>query len=158
MSSSKLTSDTKITIKDFVKKVMKPATHTTESSIIKNYDPHDPVRINHSYGNLKGNEILEAVQRYPGKLDAAVAKQHINDIAEAQARIKARKLDIDMNTRSGRGTGARGMDKKAELAKMRSDLETKQKDKMKKEGEEHTKRMIERHKASGQDIEDLPID
>lgn len=158
MATKNLSSDTKITIKDFIKKVMQPATRTTESSIIKNYDPHDPVRMKHSYGHLQGSEIIEAVQRYPGKMNTAVAQQRIDEIAQAQARIKARKLDLEMDARSAAGPDARGQEKKAELEMMRSELEAKQKEKIKKEAEAHKKKMIERSKASGQDIEDLPID
>jgi hypothetical protein len=156
--STSLSSDTKISIKDFIKKVMKPATRTTESSIIKNYDAHDPVRTNHSYGSLEGSEIIQAVERYPGKLDVNVAKARINEIAEAQARVKARQLDLDMDSRSARTTADRGQDKKTELANMRSELEKSQKEKIKKEAEEHKKKMIERSRASSQDVTDLPID
>lgn len=158
MASANLSSDTKISIKDFVSKVMKPATHSSESSIIKNYDPHDPIRIKHSYGHLQGGEIIEAVKRYPGELNVSVAQQKINDIAESQARIKARSLDIEMDTRTGAQPKNKGKKKKAEFEQMRSELKAELKDKTKKEYEAQNKRKFESAEVAEQNIKDLPID
>jgi len=159
MTTTSLSSDTKITIKDFVNKVMKPATRSTESSIIKNYDSRDPVRAKHSYGHLEGGEIVEAIKRYPGKMDVTVAQRRINDIAEAQARIKSRKLDIEMNTRGGsQPSGTKAQNKKAEIKQMRSKLKDKQKEKIKKEMEMREKKMLSHTKKPSRSVEDMPID
>ena len=157
MATVKLSADTSISIKDFVKKVMKPATRKTENSIVKTYDPHDPVRIGYSYNHLKGGEIIEAVNRYPGKINKNVAENKIQEIAQIQARLKARNLEVELESRGG-NKDFRGERKRAELENMRAELDQAQKAKIKQEAEAKKKRNIERTKASEQSIEDLPID
>lgn len=156
MSKVKLSSDTKISIQDFVKKVMKPATKKTEASIINSYDPLDPVRIRHSYGHLEGSEIIEAVNRYPDKLNIIIAEEKIRQIAEEQNRQKAKKLKIELETRGGVPQEIRGEEMKFKIDKMRAKLTRAQKEKIKKESAERLKKNIQRTKAS--EVEDMPID
>jgi len=158
MSKAKLSIDTKISIQDFVKKVMKPATKKTETSIVNSYDSLDPIRIKHSYGHLEGSEIIEAVNRYPGKLNLTVAENQISQIAEEQNRQKAKKMEIELEARGGVPHEVRGDEMKLKIKKMRIKQANAQKEKIKKESAEKLEKNIQRTKASETQVEDMPID
>lgn len=154
----KLSSDTKITIKRFVSHVMKPATGKSETSIVKNYDAHDPVRLKYSYGHLTGGEIIEAVSRYPGQVNKNVAQEKINEIADEQARLKAKKLGIELESREKIPAEIRSEKKKQDIAEMRLELKKEQEEKIKKETEAKKQRNIQRSREASEDLKDLPID
>lgn len=157
----KLSSDTKVTIKGFIKRVMRPATGKSESSIVKNYDEHDPVRIKYSYGDLEGGEIIEAVNRYPADFNRSVAETKISEIAEEQARLKAKKLGTELESRERIPAELRGEKKRQDIAKMRAKLKQAQEEKLKKEEtevEEKKQRNIKRVKEAEAEVKDMPID
>jgi hypothetical protein len=138
---------------------MKPATRKSESSIIKNYDPHDPVRLEHTYGSLKGGEIIEAVNRYHGKVNMTVAEQKIAQIAQSQAKSKAKKLEIELEVRGGIPQEIRGEEMKTKIENIRAKQAESQKERIKKEQAEAKKRLnIARTKATESKVEDMPID
>jgi len=155
----KISHDLKVSYKDFVKKVMKPATGKSETSIVKNYPSLDPLRIKYSYGSLIGPEIIEAYSRYPGKVKHQVAEDKIKQVDDEYRRAKARKMEIELEVRGGVPHEIRAERKKYEIEKMRTELAKGQKIKLKLETEAQRKRNIERTKASEQErVEDLPID
>lgn len=164
MPSSSVSHNIKIPIKDFVKKVMRPATKKSEKHIMAKYDPTHRVRTEYSYGSFKGNEVLDALNQYPGKLDTSVALQRIEDIAIAQGRVKARGMENAFNTGDHQNERTRGEQKKAEIEQMRLELEREQQTKMSKYAakreKQKIKRNIERNKESAEDmrLQDLAID
>lgn len=111
-----------VPIKDFVKRVMEPATGRSSTSVVHNYPKDHDVRLKHSYGHLEGDAIVEAVNAYEGKIDVEVARDKIGELVVEHAKASARKLELELENRESKTPGERGASKKHEFDKMRAEM------------------------------------
>ncbi len=118
----KISSSMDIPIKDFVKRVMEPATGRSSTSVVHNYPKDHDVRLKHSYGHLAGEDIVEAVNDYEGKVDIDVARDKIGELIVEHAKASARKLELELENRASKTPVGRGAKKKHEFDKMRAEM------------------------------------